>query len=206
MPNAPQGDFVYINFLALSGVETFVTIKAAIDEKSRDVTCNVRSGDTILIRHPNKLYLSFRAKDVDNKFFINASYAAELTSDSYDNVERCSDKGANLGDIIKDNSGNGSSGGSAIVPDPSSPQVKVLSKSKREGLTVLASQEVMIDENATTKKSVQNDDKTFKILLLVVGLLLIVVAALMLANTYVTRKHLNSNTVEHAQIRESIER
>ena len=36
----------------------------------------------------------------------------------------------------------------------------------------------------------ESDNKTFKILLLVVGVLLLVVGALMLANTWVTRKHL----------------
>lgn len=91
MPSAPQGDYVYVNFFALSGVQTFVSIKPAIDEGRNDVTCAVQPGDTILIRHPNKLYLSFRSEGADSKFFINAIYSPTLNGDSYDNVERCSD-------------------------------------------------------------------------------------------------------------------
>ena len=72
MPNTAQGDYIYVNFVALSDIEAFVTIKNAIDEKQNDVTCKVSSGDTILIQHPNKLYMSFKAQDFDSKFFINA--------------------------------------------------------------------------------------------------------------------------------------
>lgn len=59
----------------------------------------------------------------------------------------------------------------------------------------------MLAEPFKEKEEIQSDDKTFKVLLLVVGILLIVVAGLMLANTYVTRKHLNNSLQEHAQIR-----
>jgi len=69
----------------------------------------------------------------------------------------------------------------------------------------MASQQTLTDETNSKKKEVVGDDSTFKVLLLVVGLLLIVVAGLMLANTYVTRKHLQTNMVEHAQIRNAID-
>ena len=34
LPSTPVGDFIYVNFFALENVETFVSIKPAIDELS----------------------------------------------------------------------------------------------------------------------------------------------------------------------------
>ena len=46
-----------------------------------------------------------------------------------------------------------------------------------------------------------DDSMTFKILLLVVGVLLIIVAALLMANSWVTRKHLRANLIDRDQLR-----
>ena len=61
MPTVDDGDFIYVEFFALSNVKTSISIKPAIDESMDDVTCDVVSGDIILLRHPDKLYVSFKA-------------------------------------------------------------------------------------------------------------------------------------------------
>jgi len=61
MPSVDDGDFVYVEFFALSNVQTTIFIKPAIDESKDDVICNVFSGDILLLRHPDKMYVSFKA-------------------------------------------------------------------------------------------------------------------------------------------------
>ena len=84
------------------------------------------------MRHPNKMYISFKSSGVDSKFFINASYSSTLTGANFANSFKCSDKGANLGNANEGGStGNNNGGGS--VPNPSgTPQVNVLTKKQRE--------------------------------------------------------------------------
>ena len=74
------------------------------------------------------MYLSFKATNNESKFFINASYSPSLSGDSYDNAERCSDKGANLGNV-EDINESGSGSDSGTTPNSNIPTVKVLSKS-----------------------------------------------------------------------------
>ena len=52
-----QGDFVYVKFTSLSQVQTFVSLKTSIDDE--DVTCGVKGGDILVVRHPMKMYISF---------------------------------------------------------------------------------------------------------------------------------------------------
>ena len=47
----------------------------------------------------------------------------------------------------------------------------------------------------------ESNDDTFKILLLVVGVLLLIVSGLLLANTWVTRKHVNANEEDQNRLR-----
>ena len=97
--NVPIGNLVYVRFTVLNNVETFVTIKEDFSDK--DIICNVFSGDMILVRHPNKLYMSFKAtSSSDSKFFVQTFYAKTATADSYVNQARCSDRGASLGDML----------------------------------------------------------------------------------------------------------
>ena len=97
MQNVSSGDFVYVKFTSMSKVETFVSLKTSIEDE--DVTCKVTSGDTIVIRHPMKLYLSFVSEGLDAKFFINTYYSPTQTGEKYANEKACSDEGASLGDM-----------------------------------------------------------------------------------------------------------
>ena len=97
--NVNQGDFIYVKFISLSQVQTFVSLKTSIDDE--DVTCTVKGGDILLVRHPMKMYLSFKSEDLNAKFFINAFYSQSLTDDAYINKSACSDKGASLGDVTQ---------------------------------------------------------------------------------------------------------
>ena len=97
MPSTPKGDFIYVNFLALLDLEVYVSIKPAIDEGTSDVICSVTPGDTILFRHPNKMFVSFKSKALESKFYMQAYYSSTVNSDSIDNERRCSDKGSSLG-------------------------------------------------------------------------------------------------------------
>lgn len=51
----------------------------------------MQADDWILVRHPNKLFVSFKATGPDAKFFVQAYYARTATADVYSNKERCSD-------------------------------------------------------------------------------------------------------------------
>ena len=88
-------------------MDAFVSIKKSMDDI--DVVCNVSQGDIILLRHPNKMYLSFVGKAKYAKFFVNAHYSPTLTSIPFVNEAKCSDAGANLGDIILDKGDESSS-------------------------------------------------------------------------------------------------
>lgn len=68
MPNVNKGDLIYVRFIILQNVETFVSIKENIDDP--DIVCNVQAEDWILVRHPNKLYISFKSTGEDSKFFL----------------------------------------------------------------------------------------------------------------------------------------
>ena len=49
---------MYVEITSLSNVQAFVSIKADISDPD-SVICNVGNGDTILLRHPNKLFMSY---------------------------------------------------------------------------------------------------------------------------------------------------
>ena len=61
MQSVDEGTFLYVEFMTMTSVETFISIKRNVDEP--DITCTVSQGDVILLRHPNKLYLSFKAEN-----------------------------------------------------------------------------------------------------------------------------------------------
>jgi len=129
MSSAATGDYLYVQFFTLSSVQAYLTIKRAIDEKSTDVTCNVFSGDVLLFRHPNKMYLTFKSQGVSSKFFVNASYSKTLTSTKFVNTLRCSDKGESLGDVVKEPKTE-----TEVVEPTNIPTVEVLTTAERENL------------------------------------------------------------------------
>ena len=96
MPEASEGDFIYVHFFTLSTVDVYVNIRRAVDEGSNDISCQVNQGDTILFQHPNKMYLSFLSSGSESKFYLNIFYSPQLTGATYDNFMRCSDNGASL--------------------------------------------------------------------------------------------------------------
>ena len=51
-------------------------------------------------------------------------------------------------------------------------------------------------ETFSVAPAAESEDVTFKVLLLTVGSLLIIVAILLLANTWVTRSHMNSTIAD----------
>ena len=59
MPAVREGTFMYVEFMTMKDVETLVSIKGRFDLP--DVTCSVSQGDILLVRHPDKLYVSFKA-------------------------------------------------------------------------------------------------------------------------------------------------
>ena len=76
-------------------------------------------------------------------------------------------------------------------------KLEVLTKEQRIGLISLHVQEAPTDELFAEPVAETDDDSiTFKILLLVVGILLIIVAVLLIANTWVTKKHLQANIID----------
>lgn len=70
-----QGDFITVEFTSLKDVETYVSIKSQIDDYDGQVLCNVRSGDTIVLRYPEKMFLSFKGLSPSGKYFISAWYS-----------------------------------------------------------------------------------------------------------------------------------
>ena len=76
-PNVEEGGFIYVEFTSIKAVNVFVSIKKTMDDK--DVVCNVSQGDVILLRHPNKMYLSFVGEAASAKFFVNTHYSPSLT-------------------------------------------------------------------------------------------------------------------------------
>ena len=98
MPNAEAGGFVYVEFTALTNVSSFVSIKKSIDHP--DVTCEVKTGSIVLLRHPYKMYISFQSIEQEAKFWFNAYYSPTLEADEYVNEEICSDQSI-LGEIQK---------------------------------------------------------------------------------------------------------
>ena len=59
MPSVQDGTFLYVEFMTTKEVDTLVSIKSRFDLP--DVTCRVSQGDILLVRHPDKLYVSFKA-------------------------------------------------------------------------------------------------------------------------------------------------
>ena len=142
-----------------------------------------------------------------------------MTGEAYANVERCSDEGASLGDInlsdpTSTENGDEDDGTKNDVDDEdvgvgpnqdvSGPSIPVLGWGQREKLIAMAFQSTLVEEVFFEQTQVKSDEKTFRIILLGVGLLLIIVAGLMFLNTYVTKKHMNNNTLAHAQIRAAL--
>ena len=70
MPTVKDGTFLYVEFMTTKEVETLVSIKGRFDLP--DVTCRVSQGDILLVRDPDKLYVSFKAQTDTSKFFIHA--------------------------------------------------------------------------------------------------------------------------------------
>ena len=78
----------------------------------------------------------------------------------------------------------------------------VLSKEQRHGIISLNIQEKpTIEVFYEPLPEAGDGSDTFKILLLVVGILLIIVAMLLMANSWVTRKHLRANLIDRDQLR-----
>ena len=73
-----DGGFIYVEFTSINAVNIFVSIKKSMDDA--DIICNVTQGDIILLRHPNKMYLSFIGEGASAKFFVNTHYSPSLTS------------------------------------------------------------------------------------------------------------------------------
>ena len=132
MQNVEEGTFMYVEFMTMTSVETFISIKRSVDEP--DITCSVSQGDVILLRHPNKLYLSFKAESSSAKFFIHASYSATQKNTKFVNKEKCSDAGASLGDALNFNtndsggSSDNNGGGSVSL----NPKIDIVTKTGRE--------------------------------------------------------------------------
>ena len=68
---------MYVEITSLSNVQTFISIKADISDQD-DVICNVGNGDVILVRHPNKLFMSYYGLSSSAKFFINTWYSTYI--------------------------------------------------------------------------------------------------------------------------------
>lgn len=75
----------------------FVSIKENIDDA--DITCGVRQGDTLVLKHPQKLYLSVEAVGQGAGYSINARYSNSVSNINYVNMAACSDQGLHLGVI-----------------------------------------------------------------------------------------------------------
>lgn len=198
MPNVNKGDLVYVQFIFLQNLDVFVSIKEDLTDS--DIVCDVEPGEFILVRHPNKLYVSFKSKGPDAKFFLQAYYAKTATADAYVNKQRCSDKGKSLGNLLNGDDGadtNNNGGGGDISFDP---RIKVLQKTQRQQLISIGLQQPLVEEIAEVQEE-ESDDTTFRILLLIVGILMIIVAVLLLANTYVTRKHIVNSLRDREQLR-----
>jgi hypothetical protein len=101
----------------------------------------------ILVRHPNKLYMSFKAtSSSDSKFFIQTFYAKTATADTYVNYARCSDKGASLGkmqSIIDEIVVDDTDVNEVLSFDP---RIGVLSKDQREALIYYMKTEPLFEE------------------------------------------------------------
>lgn len=67
-------------------------------------------------------------------------------------------------------------------------------------MTSFHSNESLVTEDVELEVE-EPDDTTFRVLLLVVGVLMIIVAVLLLANTYVTRKHIVNSLRDREQLR-----
>ena len=65
-----------VNFFLMKNVDIFISIKDNID--APDVTCNVLQGDTLIFKHPSKMYISLQAASDDAAFSINSWYSPEL--------------------------------------------------------------------------------------------------------------------------------
>lgn len=89
-------DFLYLTFIAMNNVEAFVTITPSMD--SEDIIyCQVSAGDTLLAKHPNKFFISFRSTvSDDSRFYLNTWFDGNKTMLPYANIERCTDKGASI--------------------------------------------------------------------------------------------------------------
>ena len=96
---------------------------------------------------------------------------------------------------------NGSSSSGSVSLQLNNIKIKVQSKYQRGVLISKTSERPLTSEVHVEPVVEVAGDDTFMILLLTVGCLLIVVSGLMLANTWVTRKHLNMNINDHDAIR-----
>ena len=126
-----------------------------------------------------------------------------MLADKYENKSLCSDGGAILGDMPEEKEPvDPNPGGGGTTPSSSDIKLEVLSKEQRHGLISLAVQEKQTEELFDIPVTDSDDSSmTFKILLLIVGVLLIIVAGLLIANTWVTRKHLRANLYDRDQLR-----
>ena len=174
-------------------MQTFVSLKTSIDDE--DVICAVQGGDILLVRHPMKMYISFMSEDINAKFFINAYYSQSLTDDAYVNHSVCSDGGASLGDVHSQSSSNSSSSSGGGVLE--NIKIVVAPRDYRRNLMISTQANPLHTESFIEEIVEVKEDDTFKYLLLTVGGLLVVVSILMLANTYVTRKHLGQTHDDH---------
>lgn len=190
MPGASDGGYIYVYFNVLNGVSPFVSIKKSID--SPDITCAITEGSVLILQNPYKLYLSFQALTQGAKFWFKSYYTPEVSDEEFHNASLCSDGGELVSHIKRPET-------EPTIPDGGGTteqmvKLEVLSKEQRIGLISLAQQEELTAEKfVSAPAAVSDDTTTFKVLLLVVGVLLIIVAALLMANTWVTRKHLRMN-------------
>ena len=113
-----------MEFVAIETVTSYVTVKNSILDDD-DVICNVQAGDVLLLRHPDKLHLSFHAQASQSKFFMNMFYSTELTGDIFVNADRCTDQGAHLGDLNNLDSNSGGSVSNTNADPSSSPNSNV---------------------------------------------------------------------------------
>ena len=95
-PTANPGDYLYLSMVSLVNTEAFITITKSMTETA-PVYCAIAAGTTLVARHPDKFFISFKSKVIDgSKFFINAYYSPTLTSDAYQNAQMCSDGGRSV--------------------------------------------------------------------------------------------------------------
>ena len=192
-----------VNFFLMKNVDIFISIKDNID--APDVTCNVLQGDTLIFKHPSKMYISLQAASDDAAFSINSWYSPELKNPpDFTNRQACSDFGAHIGDIdyaLEE---------PTVIPDigddsgiiSGTPAVEVLNKLQREALIRINLQAGAVAEVYVAPVEDESDDVTFKVLLMVVGSLLIIVAGLLFANTWVQVKHTRASLADQNQIRQ----